>query len=175
MYLVPNCIESEKIVLRRFKQQDLAPFIALMTDPTATRFLAFPQAIKSAEGATKLLETTIAAYNRDRSLFALAVEEKESGKFVGICGLNPLAERNVEIFYAVIPEAWGQGFGTEIASRLVRFIIDALDIRCIKAFIVPSNDRSARIATKVGFRKIGLVNNPNFAELVDEYIIDPSA
>jgi [ribosomal protein S5]-alanine N-acetyltransferase len=172
MYVVPSRIESEKITLRRFQQQDLVPFIALMTDRSATRFLAFPQAIKSAEGATKLLETTIAAYNGDRSHFALAVEEKESGKFVGMCGLNPLEEKTVEIFYAVMPEAWGQGFGTEIASRLVRFAIDSLDVKCIKAFIVPSNYRSIHVATKAGFRKTGLVNNPNFAELVAEYIIE---
>lgn len=52
-----------------------------------------------------------------------------------------------------------------------RIAIDSPNVKCIKAFIVPSNYRSLHVATKVGFRKTGLVNNSNFAELVDEYII----
>jgi Acetyltransferase (GNAT) domain len=130
MYLIPSCIESDKIALRRFQQLDLVPSIALMTDPAATKFLAFSQAIKNAEGATKLMETTIAAYDRDRSQFVLAVEDKESGKFVDICGLNPLEEKTVEIFYAVISEAWDRDLA--LKSRVgwygLRLILSTLSV-----------------------------------------------
>jgi [ribosomal protein S5]-alanine N-acetyltransferase len=171
MSVVPNRIESHKIILRRFVPQDLLAFIALMTEPATMQFLAFPPELKSSTGATQLLETTISAYDLDRPLFALAVEDRESGIFVGMCGLNPLGTKTVEIFYAVVPEVWGRGFGTEIASRLVRYAIDDLRSECVKAFIVPSNARSIHVATKVGFQKTGLVNNPNFTEPVYEYVI----
>jgi pimeloyl-ACP methyl ester carboxylesterase len=134
-----------------------------MTEPAATQFLAFPPEIKSTTGATQLLETTISGYDLDRPLFALAVEDRESGIFVGMCGLNPLGTKTVEIFYAVAPEVWGRGFGTEIASRLVRYAIDDLRIECVKAFIVPSNSRSIHLDPWVWERMTPLLDLPALA------------
>ena len=118
MYPVPAAIESQRLLLRRFQSADLAPFTRFMTIPEATRYLAFPDEIKTREGAKRLFESTLTSYDSEEPLFALAVEEKASHAFVGCCGVNSLDEQEVEIFYAVIPEFQGQGMATEMAQAL---------------------------------------------------------
>lgn len=170
MYCVPAAIETERLRLRRFQAADRAPFTRFMTTPEATRHLAFPDETKTTEGAIQLLETTIASYDSEKPIFALAVEEKVSHAFVGCCGVHPLDAREVEIFYAVVPECWGRGMATEMTHALTSYLFEQTGVNVIKAFIVPGHEASKRVARKVGFRDTGLVTNPNFSEEVHQYI-----
>lgn len=171
MYTVPTAIESERLLLRRFDSSDFAPFSRFMTTPEATRFLAFPDDTKTPKGAKHLLQRTIQAYDSTEPLFSLAVEEKASNSFVGCCGVNPLEEQTAEIFYAVVPEHWGRGIATEVAQALTSYLLDGSDVRGIKAFIVPGQEASKRVAEKVGFEDTGLVENPNFNRKVHQYVL----
>lgn len=140
MYSVPATIDSQRLLLRRFRAADLIPFTRLMTTPEVTRCLSFPDEMKTQKGAEQLLETTLQAYDSSEPLFALAVEEKASHAFVGCCGVNPLEEQTVEIFYAVMPDHWGKGIATEIGQALVsagtrvplQALIDDLRLRCAR-------------------------------------------
>lgn len=105
--MTPTAIETERLVLRRFKASDLDPFTRLMTTSEVTRFLAFPDEMKTEKGARELLENTIQSYGTDKPLFALAVEQTVTGTFLGCCGAHPLEKQIVEIFYAVLPAYWG--------------------------------------------------------------------
>ncbi len=171
MYSVPETIETERLLLRRFKPPDLIPFIRFMTNKSATRFLAFPDETKTREGARQLFEDTVQSYDTEEPFFALAVEEKASQNFAGCCGVNPLEENTAEIFYAVIPERWGRGIATETAEELTRYLFEKTDTKTIKAFIVPGHEPSRRVAEKVGFQNTGLVENPNFQQKVHEYVL----
>jgi ribosomal-protein-alanine N-acetyltransferase len=169
VYSVPTVIKTKRLVLRRFDSSDLVPFTRLITNPEATRYLAFPDEMKTHKGAEQLLEETIQAYDTTEPLFALAVEEKATHNFVGCCGVNPLEEQTIEIFYAVVPKHWGRGIATEMAQALTSYFFDGSDVKVIKAFIVPGQEASKRVAEKVGFQDTGLVENPNFKEKVHQY------
>lgn len=142
-----------------------------MTTPEATRFLAFPDETKTEDGAKQLLEVTLEAYDSEEPLFALAVEEKASHTFVGCCGVNPLDEQSVEVFYAVVPEHWGRGIATEMTQALTSYLLEEASVTKIKAFIVPGHAASKRVVEKLGFRDTGLVENPNFEEKVHQYVL----
>ena len=181
MYTVPLMIEAGRLLLRRFHAGDLVQFTRFMTNPQVTRYLTFPEAMKTADGAKQVLESTLSAYDSDKPLFALAVEERVSHAFVGCCGGNPLNEGEIEIFYALLPEYWGQGMATDMTRILTSFLLDQKDVGVVKAFIVPEHEASRRVVEKVGFRNMGLVTNPNFCsdqqdgafpEKVLEYILE---
>lgn len=142
-----------------------------MTTPEVTRYLAFPDETKTTEGAIQLLESTIASYDSENPIFALAVEEKVSRAFVGCCGVHPLDPREVEIFYAVVPECWGRGTATEMTHALTSYLFNQAGVHVVKAFIVPGHEASKRVARKVGFRDTGLVTNPNFSDRVHQYVL----
>jgi len=142
-----------------------------MTTPEATRFLAFPDEMKTIEGAKSILEETIQAYNTDKPLFALAIEAKGSGTFLGCCGANSLSSEGVEIFCGLMPIHWKKGMGTEVCKSLISYLFEEHDIQIVKGFIVPSNKASIYMVEKIGFRNTGLVENPNFTEKVYKYEI----
>ncbi|CAM2070780.1 GNAT family N-acetyltransferase [Sulfidibacter corallicola] len=166
-------IDTARCRIRRFRPEDLEPFAAFMADTTATAYLPFPDEHKTRAGARQLLEATLASYDSDRPMFALAVEARTNGRFAGFCGVNPLDETTAEIMYAVIPGASGQGYATEIAAALANFAIEKLGFRRLVAFIVPANEPSKVVAAKAGFADEGLVEHANFSEKVHRFAYTP--
>lgn len=175
MFLVPAAIETERLVLRKFNATDVAPFARLMTSPEATRFLAFPAEMKTQEGAKQLLKDTIKSYDTNKPFFALAIEQKKTGIFLGCCGVNPIEEQIAEIFYAVLPRYWRRGIATQVAQGLTTYLFQNTSVTGIKAFIVPGHVASERVAEKIGFSNNGLVENPNFKYKVYQFFLMKSS
>jgi ribosomal-protein-alanine N-acetyltransferase len=169
---LPHVIATERLLIRRFELSDLGPFVRFMTTAEVTRYLPFPAEMKTADGAQQLLEATIAAYDLDPPLHAFAIEDKATRAFVGCCGVNPLAEGEAEIFYAILPEHWRRGIAPEVARALADHLLHEAGLRVVRAFIVPGNEASERVARKVGFWNTGLVANPNFVEPVYQYVLE---
>ena len=168
---VPNKLESKRLILRRFSIEDLDLFVRFMCDREATQFMAFPEAMKTLDGATNLFESTLEAYDADNPLFALAVQAREFKKIIGCCGLNLLNSEEAEIFYAVFPAYCGFGYGTEMAKALSQYALEKCSLKRIRAFIAPCHNASRRVAEKAGFKHHGLVDNSNFSEQVCDYIL----
>ncbi len=143
-----------------------------MTDRESTTFLPFAREQKSSEGAKELVEATLESYDSERLMLAFAVEERASSQFVGFCGLNPYDETTIEILYAVMPSRRRQGYATEIATALTHYAFYELGYQRVIAFIVPANEYSKTVATKVGFKDGGLVRNANFSEKVHQFILE---
>ncbi len=122
--------------------------------------------MKTLTGAEKLLSMTINSYGLDSPLLAYAIEQKSDKAFVGITGLHPIQESVVEIFYALLPPYWHKGFATEVLNGLTTFVFENTKVKTVTAFITPTNQASIRIAEKNGFVNQGLVENPNFKDLV---------
>ena len=165
-------IDTARLRIRQFRADDSEPFIRFMTDEGSTRFLPFDQAQRSPEGAEKLLETTMASYDSEEPMLAMAVEERATGAFVGFCGLSPRDEETMEVLYAVMPEARRKGYATEIASALAEYALNRLGFLRVAAFIVPANEPSKVVAARAGFVDGGLVKNRNYKRLVHRFILD---
>ena len=78
------------------------------------------------------------------------------------------------MFYAVIPEYWGKGIGTEVLQGLTDHIFEHSDCQEIHAFIRQENEGSKSVASKVGYQNMGLVQNSSFDQEVFLYAIDRS-
>ena len=75
----------------------------------------------------------------------------------------------VEIFYALLPEYWGQGIATEILNYFSEYIFNHTTYQIILAYITQNNIASQKVAEKCGFINKGLVKNQYFQELVFLY------
>lgn len=81
--------------------------------------------------------------------------ERNSGKFVGCCGLHAAGTRQYELGYHLLPEFWGHGYATEAARAAIDYARDVLRARTVVAGHHPDNLASARIITKLGFKLTG--------------------
>ncbi len=80
--------------------------------------------------------------------------ERDGGAFVGRGGLRHVVldgRSDVEVFYALMPKAWGQGYATEIARASIEAAFRQLALRELVAFTGSDNARSRRVMEKVGF------------------------
>lgn len=80
--------------------------------------------------------------------------ESESESFVGRGGLRHIeicGRPTVEVTLALLPEAWGQGYATEIATKAVE-AARALGLAEVCALALPAHLASQRVLEKAGLR-----------------------
>lgn len=62
----------------------------------------------------------------------------------------------IEVGYLLIPDAWGQGFATEVCGRLLRFAFEETDLPEVVATTDPDNTASQHVLQKCGLQSIGV-------------------
>ncbi|WP_339947421.1 GNAT family N-acetyltransferase [uncultured Albimonas sp.] len=152
-------IETERLILRPFREADLAPFAALNADAEIMRHFPRPLTAEETEALVARIETARAANG-----FAFeAVEEKATGAFLGMVGLNaPEFEAPfmpcVELGWRLVRAAWGRGYATEAArARLATAFAPAaeggLDRDQLVAFAPLGNAPSRAVMERLGMTR----------------------
>ena len=83
-----------------------------------------------------------------------AWHEPESGRFVGRAGLRTLpllGSVETEVAYALMPEWWRRGLGTEMAVASVDYAFETAGLDALVAFTMPTNAGSRRVMENAGF------------------------
>ncbi|MEO1168585.1 MAG: GNAT family N-acetyltransferase [Pseudomonadota bacterium] len=150
-------IETERLILRRWRDADRAPFAALNADPEVMRY--FPGTL-TREESDALVDRIVAHFaQHDFGLFAL--EDKESGAFVGftgfqIVGFSCPVEGDIEIGWRLARAFWRRGLAFEAASACMDWIWSTRDVPRIVSFTAEINAPSRGL-----MRKIGLEHSPD--------------
>lgn len=146
-------IGSDRLILRRWKPEDRAPFAALNASPTVTEFL--PRLSRAESDA---MIDRIEAHFDGRGFGFFALERKDNGAFIGMAGLAvPRFEEHfmpaVEIGWRLADEHWGQGFATEAARAALAHGFGPLGLEEIVAFTAPANSRSRAVMERLGMTR----------------------
>lgn len=145
-------IETERLVLRCWREADAAGLSAMNADPEVMRF--FPATQSRAESDASLARVR-AKWAADG--YSFAVVEAKGGGFLGFCGLNRVTfdapfTPAVEIGWRLARSAWGQGYATEAARAWLAHGFGAMGLDEIVAFAVPGNARSLAVMARLGMR-----------------------
>lgn len=147
-------LRTERLVLRPWRDADLAPFAALNADPRVREH--FPSCLSRAESDTSA--------ERIRGFFDLrgyglwAAEVVGGPPFIGFIGL---AEPSfvapftpcVEIGWRLARAHWGRGYATEGARAALAFGFETLGLAEIVSMTTVANRRSRRVMEKLGMRR----------------------
>ncbi len=164
-------IISARLRIRRFARRDMESFAAFMADPESTRFLAFDDRQKNPRASGELLEATINSYDSDEPMLAFAVDDSKTNEFVGFCGLTPREADEVEIMYAIMPQARGKGYAAELAESLASHAIDELGYQRVVSPISTEHQASKAVAAKAGFEDCGISQDPGSGESVQLFVL----
>ncbi len=146
-------LETNRLVFRHQVLSDVDDLWALYCDPEITRFI--PDVPKTYQEARDELEWHMHGYPLSPGLGLWATIHKQSGKFIGRCGLLPWiidGLQEVEVAYTISREFWGQGLATEAALAIVHYGFQQLNLRRLVCLIDSENIRSGRVADKIGMR-----------------------
>ena len=98
-------IESDRLILREHKKEDLLPYHQWISDERVMRYvLAFPRTKSQSESEISLREAIQAQEDDPRSMFYLAITLKRSGEYIG-SGSGSL-KRKDGLIYGMIREDW---------------------------------------------------------------------
>ena len=146
-------LTTKRLTLRLFTEDDLEDHARLYADPDVTRWLSDgPWLGNAARERSERTVRKFIAHWRDYPYGVWAVEERASGRFLGQCGLNTIADDEVEILWALEQSAWGHGFATEAARAALAYAFDVVGLDRIVALARPENGPSRRIMDKLGMR-----------------------
>jgi len=144
-------LETDRLFLREWSDDDTPYFIAMNQDPEVMRY--FPSLISPAD--------SIACVKRIRDHFddygytAYATVRKDTEQFIGFVGLLTVGYEAhftpaTEIGWRLGREHWGQGFATEAAIAVLRLGFERFGLPEIVSFTAESNKPSRRVMEKIG-------------------------
>jgi ribosomal-protein-alanine N-acetyltransferase len=99
------------------------------------------------------LEWFLNGHPKQPELGLWATVHKETGKFIGRCGLLPWTiegRPEVEVAYTISRKYWGQGLGTEAAQGILKYGLEELGLSRLICLIDPNNVASQKVAEKRG-------------------------
>ena len=147
----PRELRTARLLLRRWRDEDRAPFAALNADPLVTEFLPGPLS----RARSDALADRIAAHFAAHGFGLWAIEVPGQVPFAGFVGLAvPAFEAAftpcVEVGWRLASACWGRGYATEGARAALAFGFARLGLAEIVSFTVPANVRSRRVMERLG-------------------------
>lgn len=146
-----NSIETERLILRQWQEDDLDDFAEMMADPLVAKFTTLDRKAQDRDMAWRTM-TGSAGHIALRGWGLWAVEHKDSGKVIGRVGPHhPEGWPGLEVGWALNRNAWGQGFAAEAAAASMMWTFATFpDLDRIIHLIVEENEPSIALAERVG-------------------------
>lgn len=146
--------ESPRLIARRFHARDLDDFVAMRNNPEVARYQSWDS--YTPEEGRSFIEDMASAKLGEPGWFQFALESKQTGEFIGDCGLSLRDEnRQAQIGYTIAHRHWGKGYASEAVSALISYAFIAFGLNRISASVDPRNGGSCRVLEKSGFRREG--------------------
>lgn len=165
--VVPTELHTPRLILRHWRDEDLASFAALNADPEVMRF--FPACLDT--------QQSDALVERVRQHLAVhgfgwwVLQQRETGAFIGAAGLlhvgfNAPFVPAVEIGWRLARQHWRQGYAREAASAALASGFEHLKLEEIVSFTVVDNLPSQGVMQAIGMRRdrAGDFEHPALAE-----------
>ena len=141
-------LESERLVLRDFTEQDTDDLYRYAVDPDVGPSAGW----KPHESREESL-SIIRMFMEEGDVFA--IERKSDHRMIGTIGLHRDKWRNLTdvkmVGYVLAQDCWGNGYMSEAVKRLLQFGFEELQLRLMSISHYTFNDRSRRVIEKCGF------------------------
>ena len=152
--LVGPTLESERLLLRPWKDEDVEAWVAMGADPRVMEY--FPSTYDR-EYAEAMAARLRARLERDGYGWWV-IEVKGVSAFAGVIALQDVPFEApftpaVEIGWRLSYEHWGRGYATEGAARTLRFAFEVLGLNEVVAMTAATNRRSARVMERLGMQR----------------------
>lgn len=143
-------LETERLILRKFIQNDLNDMFNIFSDKDVNKFLPwFP--FKSMEETKNHFENVICEEYKKTIAYYYAIEEKETKKVIGYINLSRINKEKccAELGYGLLKQYWNKGIITEASKILLKYAKES-GFNYITATHDVNNPRSGKVMEKIG-------------------------
>jgi ribosomal-protein-alanine N-acetyltransferase len=145
-------LTTDRLVLRRWIDDDRAPFAELNADPEVMRY--FPQTMTRDQSDAMVDRIELGFEENGFGLWAIEID----GRFGGFTGLNrttfatPMGP-HMEIGWRLATWAWGQGYATEAARCVLDVAFADLGLTEVYSFTTETNRPSEKVMQRIGMTR----------------------
>ena len=155
-------IETERLLLRPWRETDRNPFWSMAQDSEVMRYLPSMDRADSDDIINRMAVT-----QSEHGYCFWPMELKTEGRFIGFCGLMPPHEpfAEVEIGWRLERAAGFKGYAREAAQACLSWAWQELGVNSVIAVTVPDNERSRGLMLRLGMTHDAAedFDNPNVA------------
>lgn len=146
--------ETERLVLRDWRDEDWAPFWEGTNTPEVMRWLGGVADEAKRQGA----QGRLLGYERDHGHTFWCVERKGDGAIIGFCGLKRSNQSGgpmgmMEVGWRLREDSWGKGYAKEAASASLDLAFDRFGADEVIALTVNQNEPSWGLMKRLGMRR----------------------
>jgi RimJ/RimL family protein N-acetyltransferase len=160
---IDSVVESDRIRLRRWRDDDRHPFAEMNSDPNVMEFLGAPLTRRESDAA---IDSQLRLIDGGEPAF-WAAERKHDERFIGFIGVKLLNfdapfTPGYEIGWRLGLEYWGNGYASEGARAALEVAFLRWSMPSVFAITVPANVRSQAVMRKIGMHRVvsGDFNHP---------------
>lgn len=147
--MIPE-LRGTRVLLRAWKDSDLAPFSAMNADPEVMQH--FPAILSRSE--SDQFVARIPEYFEQHGFGLWALEIPGEFPFAGFVGLLRVSfdahfTPAVEIAWRLTRSAWGKSYATEAAQCVLKYAFEVEQLQEVVSFTVPANLRSQAVMQRL--------------------------
>jgi RimJ/RimL family protein N-acetyltransferase len=146
---VPVSLRTPRLVLRPWRDHDIAAFIEMSADPVVMEYL--PPADEAWVARAR-------AHWDEHGFGQWVVEMPGRAPFIGVVGLGTITFEApftpaVDVAWRLARPYWGRGYAAEAAKAALDYAFEQLGLGEIVALTVPANQRSRRVMERLGMNR----------------------
>ena len=143
-------LQTPRLIIEPLDTHDAAFTLAILNDPDFIAYVG-DREIRSLKDAKAYIVDRIYPHYLEHGYGMAAVRRRDSGETIGMCGLvNRDSLDYVDIGYAFLPSARGEGFALEACKAIMELGRSDFDLAELAAIISPENKASRTLAIKLG-------------------------
>ncbi|MFJ6752592.1 MULTISPECIES: GNAT family N-acetyltransferase [unclassified Streptomyces] len=168
-------IHTPRLLLRRWRDDDLAPMADINADPQVMRWIG-DGAVLDLDGTAEAIERWEEEWD-DEGFGLFAVELLASGELAGFAGLSvpeylPDALADIEISWRFGRQFWGQGYASEAAQAVLEFALQDRGLDRVIAIDRLGNEASENVMRKLGMDFERETADPKYGHALTVHSID---
>jgi RimJ/RimL family protein N-acetyltransferase len=147
-YLIPEGLETNRLILRMFRLEDWINIHEYYSDPECTKYTS-RRPLNESESWQKM--AALVGHWQLRGYGSYAMEDKKMKRVIGVVGLDyPNDWPEPEIQWGLARRFWGMGYAAEGARAVKRMTLDYLPELSLISVIHPDNLNSINLAKALG-------------------------
>ena len=153
-------LETPRLILRQFTEDDVDNLFNLNGDPEVMRYLTGGRPTPREEIRDQMIPFHLAVYGRLDRLGTWAAESSATREFLGWFHFRPGRDSditNIELGYRLVRPAWNRGYATEGSRALISRGFTELQVERVFAHTMTLNAGSRRVLEKCGLTLVGTI------------------
>ena len=150
-------LETERLRLRFMEERDLDAFAAMYADAETMQYIGEGKVLNRMDTWRSI--AGVLGHWLIKGYGMWAVEKRSTGELIGRLGfLDVEGWPGFELGWLIARPHWGQGYASEGSKAAYGYAMDTLKRERVISLIRPGNERSVRVAEKLGFVRDGTVD-----------------